>query len=200
MLSHRLQRNFAVKVKSFKNIWFGAHARSLLKEGTSMVYKSAQVSLGPGGRNALLDYEAGLPKITKDGVTIIKNVFMRRREAELGANLIRKVAHSTNVLCGDGTTTSAMLSCSIFDKGEKLVAAGINPIVLKKGMEKARDAILEFLDEITVPIKSYQEILSVSKVTQIFPKISQKNRSAPIMTFISLSLLHYAIQIFQWTE
>lgn len=174
MLSHRLHRNFAVKVKSFKNIWFGAHARSLLKEGTSMVYKSAQVSLGPGGRNALLDYEAGLPKITKDGVTIIKNVFMRRREAELGANLIRKVAHSTNVLCGDGTTTSAMLSCSIFDKGEKLVAAGINPIVLKKGMEKARDAILEFLDEITVPIKSHQEILSVSKVTQNFPKISQK--------------------------
>lgn len=129
-----------------------------------MANKCASVSLGPFGRNVAQEYEPGKPKITKDGVTIIKNVYMNTREAELGANQIRKVSHSTNQLCGDGTTTVAMLSSSIFEKGEKMIQMGINPIKLKRGLEKARNAIFDFLEEIKLPIKEEKEIQAVSQV------------------------------------
>ena len=169
-------RNFRVKrlfskhliLEEFKNVYFGSKARSLLKEGTRMANKCAQVTLGPGGRNALLEYEPGLPKITKDGVTVVKNVYMNDRTSEIGASYIRKVASNTNMICGDGTTTSVMLSCAIFEKGERLLHTGINPIKLKRGMEKARDQILEYLDEIAEPLIEEKDILNVARVDFFF--------------------------------
>ena len=98
-----------------------------------------------------LEVEQKLPKITKDGVTIVKSIMRRDALEEVCCAILRQSAHNTNEYCGDGTTTSTILACSLFKKGQRLLAAGGNPIRIKKGIEMARDHLIEFLDEIKVP-------------------------------------------------
>lgn len=100
--------------------------------------------------------EDRLPKLTKDGVTIVKNIYLPDPVQELACSVLRQAAHNTNVYCGDGTTTSTIIACSIFKEGQKLVAAGQNPIRLKKGIEMARDVVIEFLEEIKSEVKSLE--------------------------------------------
>jgi len=100
---------------------FGADARRALVEGITRVSKTGALTLGPGGRNVALEYEHGDPKITKDGVTVVKSIFEMTRERDLGAKLLKRVANNTNIFAGDGTTTSTLLSKELVERGFKAI-------------------------------------------------------------------------------
>lgn len=124
------------------------------------------MTLGPGGRNIVIDYEGGDPKITKDGVTVLKSIEMNRRAEELGARLLKRSAGYTNTYAGDGTTTSAMISHEILKRG--IVAIEIekaHPVALKRGLEKGLKVVSKFLKEISIPITQKHEIRNVCSVS-----------------------------------
>lgn len=122
---------------------------------------AVQVTLGPKGRNAILDQPFGPPKITKDGVTVAKHIEFADRFENMGAQLVRQVASNTNDAAGDGTTTATVLTRAIFSEGCKAVAAGMNPMDLKRGAQSAVDKIVNVLEEISRPISTKEEINQV---------------------------------------
>ena len=111
-----------------------------------------------------IEVEGRMPKITKDGVTIVKNISREDALEEMGCAMLRKAAHNTNVYCGDGTTTSTVIAASIFHKGQRLIAAGGNPIRIKKGMEMARDHVLEYLEEIKRDVTDREQLKQCAMV------------------------------------
>ena len=124
-----------------------------LMKGIERVSQTASLTLGPGGRNIVLEYENGDPKITKDGVTVVKSIFEKTRDRDLGAKLIKRVANNTNVFAGDGTTTSALISKELVTRGFKAIEyQGAHPIAIKRGMDKALRVVLGFLKDIAMPI------------------------------------------------
>ena len=123
------QRFFSGKV-----IKFGNEARAEMLEGCEMLADAVQVTLGPRGRNVVLDKQFGGPKITKDGVTVAKEIEFSNRFHNIGASLVKQVASKTNDEAGDGTTTATILARAIFKEGCKSVAAGLNPMDLRKGI------------------------------------------------------------------
>ena len=141
------QMNFAGK-----DIKFGTEARSLMLEGCDMLADAVQVTLGPRGRNVVLDRTFGVPKITKDGVTVAKDIEFSNRYHNIGANLVKQVAAKANDEAGDGTTTATILARAIFKEGCKSVAAGMNPMDLRRGIQMAVDAVVEGLKELSIPI------------------------------------------------
>jgi chaperonin GroEL len=132
---------------------YGADSRNSLILGIERVSKTASLTLGPGGRNIVLEYENGDPKITKDGVTVVKSIFEKTRDRDLGAKLIKKVANNTNVYAGDGTTTSTLISKELVTRGFKAIEyGGAHPIAMKRGMDKALNIALGFLKDMAMPI------------------------------------------------
>jgi chaperonin GroEL len=122
-------------------------------EGIMRVSNTSSLTLGPGGRNIALEYENGDPKITKDGVTVVKSIFEMTRDRDLGAKLLKRVANNTNIYAGDGTTTSTLLSRELVQRGFKAIEfQGAHPIALKRGMDAALEVVLGFLKEIAMPI------------------------------------------------
>ena len=111
-----------------------------------------------------MEAEKGFPKITKDGVTVVKNIRVLSQTQEIGVALMREIADTTNRYCGDGTTTSTVIAHYTFKEGLKLVSAGYNPIIMKRGLEKARKEILKFLELISKPIETYDDLLSAALV------------------------------------
>lgn len=108
-----------------------------MMKGIERVVKTSSLTLGPGGRNVVLEYENGDPKITKDGVTVVKSIFEQTRDRDLGAKLLKRVANNTNVYAGDGTTTSTLISKELITRGFKATEfQGAHPIALKKGMDR----------------------------------------------------------------
>ena len=151
----RLSRTFATFKPTFKSVLpkFGHASRLPLIEGISRVSTTASLTLGPGGRNVALEYEGGDPKITKDGVTVVKSIFDSSRSTELGVKLVKRVANSTNTFAGDGTTTSTLMSKELVQRGFKAIEySGAHPIALKRGMDKGLKVVLNFLKEIAMPI------------------------------------------------
>ena len=122
-----------------KEIKFGAEARSALESGVNQLADTVRVTLGPKGRNVVLDRSYGAPIITNDGVTIAKEIELEDAFENMGAQLIKEVASKTNDVAGDGTTTATVLAQAMVNEGMKNLAAGANPIVLRKGMKKATD-------------------------------------------------------------
>ena len=120
---------------------------------------------GPGGRNVAIEYEGGDPKITKDGVTVVKSIYFSDREVEIGAKLLKKIAGNTNMYTGDGTTLSTYFAKSLLDKGIKAIDNGSHPILLKKGFEKSKAELLTILDWMKIPIETKEELLSVCRVS-----------------------------------
>jgi len=118
-----------------KEIKFGTEARTLMLEGCDMLADAVQTTLGPRGRNVVLDRSFGTPKITKDGVTVARDIEFSDRYHNLGANLVKQVASKTNDEAGDGTTTATILARAIFKEGCKSVAAGMNPMDLRRGIQ-----------------------------------------------------------------
>jgi len=148
-----------------KEIKFGTEARALMLEGCDMLADAVQVTLGPRGRNVVLDRTFGVPKITKDGVTVAKDIEFKNRYHNIGANLVKQVASKANDEAGDGTTTATILARAIFKEGCKSVAAGMNPMDLRRGIQMAVDKVVESLKKQSIPIRSTEEIRNVATIS-----------------------------------
>ena len=147
--------------KQFK---FDEDARQSLKKGVDKLANAVRVTLGPKGRNVVLDKGFGTPEITNDGVTIAKEVELQDKFENMGAELIKEVAEKTNDVAGDGTTTAVVLAQAMIEEGLKNVTAGSDPLEIKKGIDKAVEATIRALDNIKKPIKSKKEIAQVATI------------------------------------
>lgn len=162
-----------------KQILFNENARAALKRGIDKLADAVRVSLGPKGRNVVLDRGYGSPTITNDGVTIAKDIELEDKFENIGASLIKEVAEKTNDVAGDGTTTATVLAQALVEEGLKNVAAGADPINLKKGMEVGVKVAVEGLKKITKAIKSKKEIAQVATIASLDDKVG--NLIAEIM-------------------
>ena len=148
-----------------KEIKFGDDARTALEAGVNQLANTVRVTLGPKGRNVVLDKSFGTPLITNDGVTIAKEIELEDAFENMGAQLIREVASKTNDVAGDGTTTATVLAQAMVNEGMKNLAAGANPIILRKGMKKATDAAVEAIEAMSSKVKDKQQISRVAAVS-----------------------------------
>merc|ERR1719217_939732 len=155
----------AVRFMSGKDVRFGNEARALMLAGVDKLADAVQVTLGPKGRNVVLEQPFGAPKITKDGVTVAKGIEFKDKYHNVGAQLVRQVANKTNDIAGDGTTTSTVLCRAIFAEGCKAVAAGMNPMDLRRGINMAVDAVLDDLKSRTAMISTRDEIKNVATIS-----------------------------------
>src|ERR1700739_2444296 len=138
---------------SAKELRFSEEARSAILSGVNVLANAVKVTLGPKGRNVVLDKSFGAPNITKDGVTVAKEIELSDKFENMGAQMVREVASKTNAAAGDGTTTPPVLAQPLSREGAKIVAAGHNPMELKRGIDKAVDAVIAELKKISKPIK-----------------------------------------------
>jgi len=134
-------------------------------EGVDMLADAVQVTLGPRGRNVVIDKTFGAPKITKDGVTVAKEIEFTNRYHNIGASLIKQVASQANDKAGDGTTTASILARAVFKEGCKSVAAGMNPMDLRRGIQLAVDAVVVGLQELSTPVIGKAEIQNVATIS-----------------------------------
>ncbi len=148
-----------------KDVKFGADARERMLRGVDILADAVQVTLGPKGRNVVIDKSFGAPRSTKDGVTVAKEVELADKFENMGAQMVREVASKTNDAAGDGTTTATVLARSIVREGAKSVAAGMNPMDLKRGIEKAVEAVVTDLKKRSKKIKSNDEIAQVGTIS-----------------------------------
>ena len=148
-----------------KEIKFGAEARAALERGVNQLDDTVRVTLGPKGRNVVLAKPYGAPLITNDGVTIAKEIELEDGFENMGAQLIREVASKTNDVAGDGTTTATVLAQAMVNAGMKNLAAGANPIVLRKGMKKATDKAVEAIASMSKPVEGKEQIARVAAVS-----------------------------------
>ena len=148
-----------------KEIKYGADARKALEAGVNKLADTVRVTIGPKGRNVVLDKSFGAPLITNDGVTIAKEIELEDRFENMGAQLIKEVASKTNDVAGDGTTTATVLAQAMVHEGMKNLEAGANPIVLRRGMKKATDAAVEALKEMSQKVKGKEQIAKVAAIS-----------------------------------
>ena len=148
-----------------KEIKYGAEARAALEKGVNQLADTVKVTLGPKGRNVVLDKSFGAPLITNDGVTIAKEIELEDGFENMGAQLIREVASKTNDVAGDGTTTATVLAQAMVHEGMKNLEAGANPIVLRKGMKKATDKAVEAIASMSSKVKGKEQIARVAAVS-----------------------------------
>ena len=148
-----------------KDIKFGTDARALMLEGCEKLADAVQVTLGPKGRNVVIDQSFGAPKITKDGVTVAKSIDFADRYHNMGASLVKQVASKTNDIAGDGTTTSTIIARAVYKEGCKSVAAGMNPMDLRRGIQKAVDSVLDNLKDQSKALTGKQDIGNVATIS-----------------------------------
>ena len=148
-----------------KDIKYGVEARKALEAGVNKLADTVRVTLGPKGRNVVLDKSFGTPLITNDGVTIAKEIELEDAFENMGAQLVKEVATKTNDVAGDGTTTATVLAQAMINEGMKNLAAGANPIVLRKGMKKATDIAVEAIAKMSEPIKGKEQIARVAAIS-----------------------------------
>ncbi len=148
-----------------KEIKYGVDARKALENGVNKLADTVRVTLGPKGRNVVLDKSFGAPLITNDGVTIAKEIELEDAFENMGAQLVKEVATKTNDVAGDGTTTATVLAQAMINEGMKNLAAGANPIVLRKGMKKATDAAVEAIAAMSQPISGKAQIARVAAIS-----------------------------------
>jgi chaperonin GroEL len=148
-----------------KEIKYSANAREKIMRGVDTLANAVKVTLGPKGRNVLIEKSWGSPKITKDGVTVAKEVEIEDKFENMGAQMVKEVASKTSDVAGDGTTTATILAQSIFREGSKLVAAGANPMSVKRGIDKAVDTVIQELKKLSKPTKEKKEIAQVGTIS-----------------------------------
>ncbi len=148
-----------------KELLYGEDARHAILRGVEKLSKTVKVTLGPKGRNVVLDRKWGGPRITKDGVTVAKEIELDDRFENMGAQMVREVASKTSDVAGDGTTTATILAEAIFREGLKSVTAGANPMYVKRGIEKATEAIVAALDKMSRKVGDRSDIFSVAKIS-----------------------------------
>jgi len=148
-----------------KDIKFSIDARDRLKEGVDILANTVKVTLGPRGRNVILDKKFGSPTITNDGVTIAKEIELKDPWANMGAQMVKEVATKTQDVAGDGTTTATILAQAIINEGLKVVTAGANPMFIKRGIHKAVDAAVEYIKQKSKQVRKREEIASVATIS-----------------------------------
>ena len=148
-----------------KEVNFGGDARTRLIRGVDILADAVKVTLGPKGRNVVLDKSYGAPRITKDGVTVAKEIELSDKFENMGAQLVREVATRTSDAAGDGTTTATVLAQAIVREGAKSVAAGMNPMDLKRGIDMAGEFVMEELKERSSKVSTSEEIAQVGTVS-----------------------------------
>jgi chaperonin GroEL len=148
-----------------KEIKYGAKAREKMMKGVDILADAVKVTLGPKGRNVLIEKSWGSPKISKDGVTVAKEIDLKDRFENMGAQMVGEVASKTSDVAGDGTTTATILAQAIYREGAKLVAAGGNPMSIKRGIDKSVDLVVEELKKISKPTKDKKDISQVGTIS-----------------------------------
>src|SRR3569832_1881074 len=148
-----------------KEVKFHSDARERMLRGVNILADAVKVTLGPKGRNVVIDKRAGAPRITKDGVTVAKEIELSDKFENMGAQMVREVASKQNDLAGDGTTTATVLAQAIVKEGAKAVAAGMNPMDLKRGIDLAVDAVVGELKKNARKITSNDEIAQVGTIS-----------------------------------
>jgi chaperonin GroEL len=148
-----------------KEIVFSYAARSEIAKGLNLLANAVKVTLGPRGRNVVIEKSWGSPTVTKDGVTVAKEVEIENKFQNMGAQMVKEVASKTSDVAGDGTTTATVLAQSIYNEGAKLVAAGLNPMDLKRGIEQSVAAIIEKLHEMSTETKGKKDIAQVGTIS-----------------------------------
>ena len=148
-----------------KEIKFGAEARAALEAGVNKLANTVSVTLGPKGRNVVLDKSYGTPLITNDGVTIAKEIELEDAFENMGAQLVKEVATKTNDVAGDGTTTATVLAQAMINEGMKNLAAGANPIILRKGMHKATEKAVEAIEQMSRKVSGKDQIAKVAAIS-----------------------------------
>jgi chaperonin GroEL len=148
-----------------KELHFNTDARAALKRGVDQLAEAVKVTLGPKGRNVVIDKKFGAPTVTKDGVTVAKEIELSDALENMGAQMVKEVATKTSDLAGDGTTTATVLAQAIFREGLKNVTAGVNPMALKRGIDAAVSAVVEELKKMSVPTKGKKEIAQVGSIS-----------------------------------
>jgi chaperonin GroEL len=148
-----------------KQMKFSHDSRTILKEGVDKLANAVKVTLGPRGRNVVLDKKFGSPTITKDGVTVAKDIELEDPFENMGAALVKEVAEKTHDIAGDGTTTATILTQSIIEEGLKHVTAGVNPMYLKRGLDKAATRVIKRIEELSKEIKNNDEIAQIAAIS-----------------------------------
>lgn len=148
-----------------KEIKFDQEARNLILKGVNTLANTVKVTLGPKGRNVILEKSWGAPTVTKDGVTVAKEIELENKFENMGAQMVKEVASKTSDVAGDGTTTATVLAQAIYREGSKLVAAGHNPMDIKRGIDKAVEKIVEELKKLSKPTKEQKEIAQVGTIS-----------------------------------
>jgi chaperonin GroEL len=153
-----------------KRIIFGEEARHTILAGVNKLANAVKVTLGPKGRNVVLEKKFGGPTITKDGVTVAKEIVLEDESENLGAQMVREVASKTSDVAGDGTTTATVLAQAIYCEGAKSVAAGANPMAVKRGIDKATAMVVDRIKELaqTVEVGVAEEVCVVMLFSQAF--------------------------------
>src|SRR5512146_532339 len=160
-----------------KDVRFSSDAREKMLRGVDILANAVRVTLGPKGRNVVLDKSFGAPRITKDGVTVAKEIELEDKFENMGAQMVREVASKSADFAGDGTTTATVLAAAIVKEGSKAVAAGMNPMDLKRGVDLAVDAIVKDLQKNSKKVTSNEEIAQVGTISA--------NGDAEIAKFLS---------------
>src|SRR5688500_18646317 len=148
-----------------KDVKFSRDARERMIHGVNILADAVKVTLGPKGRNVVIDKAFGAPRITKDGVTVAKEIELADKFENMGAQMVREVASKTNDLAGDGTTTATVLAQAIVREGAKAVAAGINPMDLKRGIDFAVEAVVEDIKKRAKKVSTSEEIAQVGTIS-----------------------------------
>src|SRR5512147_2207510 len=148
-----------------KELHFNVDARAALKRGVDQLAEAVKVTLGPKGRNVVIDKKFGAPTVTKDGVTVAKEIELSDPLENMGAQMVKEVATKTSDLAGDGTTTATVLAQAIFREGLKNVTAGSNPVALKRGIELAVSEVVAEIKRISKTVKSNKDIANIATIS-----------------------------------
>jgi len=156
-----------------KRLQFDEEARRSLKKGIDSLAEAVKVTLGPKGRNVVLDKKFGAPTITNDGVTIARDIDLAEPFENMGAQLLKEVATKTNDVAGDGTTTATVLSQAIVIEGLRNLAAGANPMILRRGLEKGVEAVIDEIKSMSKPVETREEIAQVAAISAADSEIGE---------------------------
>src|SRR5450759_1312701 len=156
-----------------KQLLFDAEARDEMRKGVDRVANAVKITIGPKGRNVVLDKKFGSPTITNDGVTIAKEIELEEPFQNMGAQLVKEVASKTNDIAGDGTTTATVLAQALINEGLRNVAAGANPMLLKQGIEKGVEAVVAAIKKQSVPVSDRVKIAQVASISAAATSIGE---------------------------
>lgn len=189
-----------------KDVKFGIDARNKMIDGVNVLANAVKVTLGPKGRNVVIDKSFGSPAITKDGVTVAKEIELEDKFENMGAQLVREVASKTNDVAGDGTTTATVLAQAILQEGIKAVSAGMNPMDLKRGIDKAVRVAVDKIHAIATPADDFKAIAQVGsisansdkKIGELISQAMEKVGKQGVITVEEGSSFEDSLEVVNW--